>query len=126
MSSKKGGAPRGNDNERNGKRWKSALMRALARKSNKDVNAGLDLLADKVVNAAIDNLDPWCVKEIANRIDGRPVQALEHAGEGGGPIQFDRPMSDREAAQLVWSMMTSAAEASSEDGDDSARPENTH
>lgn len=62
-------------------------MRALARKSGVDIDAGLDKAADKLVALAIDMGDQWAITEIGNRIDGKPAQALHVSGEDGGPVQ---------------------------------------
>ena len=68
------GAPVGNDNRAEGKRWAAAIKRALARKAENVYDNGLDLVADRVVAAAIEG-QQWAVAEIANRIDGK---ATEH------------------------------------------------
>ena len=68
------GAPVGNDNRAEGKRWAAAIKRALARKAENVYDNGLDLVADRVVAAAIEG-QQWAVAEIANRVDGK---ATEH------------------------------------------------
>lgn len=69
------GAPVGNQNARNAKVWQQAIKRALARASGKNVDAGLDVLADKVVSAAQMG-EQWAIKEIGERLDGKPAQVI--------------------------------------------------
>ena len=85
MSTALGGAPAGNRNAAKAKLWEQAIKRAIARKANGDINHGLDTLADKLV-AAAESGDQWALKEIGDRLDGKPAQAI--TGEGGGPIEF--------------------------------------
>lgn len=86
------GAPIGNQNAVKAKRWQKALERALARSSNKDTDAGLDSVADKVVAAAISG-DTAAWKEIGDRMDGKSPQALEHSGPDGAPIETSNTLS---------------------------------
>ena len=81
------GAPVGNQNGRKAKIWEQAIKRALARLSNENVDKGLDRLADQLVAAAV-NGDTWALKEIGDRMDGKPAQALQVDGDGeGGAIK---------------------------------------
>lgn len=67
--------------------WRDALMRALARrKDDGGVDAGLDELADKVVAIAIDDGDVSAIKEIGDRMDGKPKQQTELTGADGEPL----------------------------------------
>jgi hypothetical protein len=68
-------APAGNQNAKNAKRWQQALRRALARKSNQSVEAGLDAIADLVVAAAYEG-EQWAIREVGEREDGKPAQAI--------------------------------------------------
>ncbi len=70
----KGGQP-GNQNAARAKKWREAIMRALARKSG-SVEAGLDAAADKLAVLAIDDGDKWALEEIGNRVDGKPAQVI--------------------------------------------------
>ena len=69
-----GGQP-GNDNAAKGALYNSALKRALAR-SGKTVDGGLNKVTDLLVKAA-NNGEQWAIKEIADRIDGRPSQTVD-------------------------------------------------
>lgn len=75
------GAPVGNQNARKAKIWEQALKRALARYSGSTVDAGLDLLASRVVKAAIENEDDQAAamiaEKIGDRLDGKPVQSVD-------------------------------------------------
>jgi hypothetical protein len=81
------GAPVGNQNAVRAKKWREAIMRALARKSG-SVDAGLDAAADKLTALAIDDGDKWALEEIGDRLDGKPAQSVIATGdEDGGPIR---------------------------------------
>lgn len=70
------GAPLGNQNARKAKRWESAITRALAKvAAGAGVEAGLDALADQLVNAAVKG-EQWALIEIGNRLDGKPAQVV--------------------------------------------------
>lgn len=85
------GAPEGNDNASRGCDWRDAIRRALAKKG-KDIDGdaaafrkGIDAVAEKFIEAA-SNGDAWAMKELGDRTDGKPVQAVELGGPGGGPV----------------------------------------
>ena len=63
--------------------WRDALIRALARMApdGEGVNGGLDTIASAVLVAAIAG-DMQAIKEIGDRLDGKPKQQTElTAGE---------------------------------------------
>ncbi len=68
-----GGAPRGNQNAVKNKHWGEALNRALLADDGKKLRQ----LADKLIDAAM-NGDVQALKEIGDRIDGKPSQELQH------------------------------------------------
>jgi hypothetical protein len=70
------GAQPGNDNATKGALFNSALKRALAR-AGKNVDGGLNTVCDLLVKAA-GNGEQWAIKEIADRIDGRPHQSTSN------------------------------------------------
>jgi len=72
------GAPLGNRNAAKGKRWESALTKALARYSDDRIKAGeaLDKIALEVVRKALGG-DTQAITEIANRLDGKALQPVE-------------------------------------------------
>ena len=65
------------------KLWREALRRAVLKRVEGQQN--LDRLAGVVVASALDG-DMQAAKEIGDRLDGKPAQAVEHTGEGGGPL----------------------------------------
>lgn len=79
------GAQPGNKNASKGAEWRQAIKRALAHKSGKTYREGLDLVATKFIESA-SNGDAWAMKEIGDRIDGKPSQAVELSGPDGTPI----------------------------------------
>ena len=80
----RGGQP-GNINATKGAEWRQAIKRALAHKSGKTYREGLDRVARKFVEAA-ENGDAWALKEIGDRIDGKPQQGIDLAGQIELPV----------------------------------------
>ena len=80
-------APVGNQNAKKGKEFEGALRRALARAGD-NVDNGLDKVADKLVTHGMAG-EQWAVKEIADRLDGKPKQAIDHGltDEPENPMQ---------------------------------------
>jgi hypothetical protein len=78
-------APVGNQFARKAKIWEQAIKRALARASGESVDKGLDKLADQLVAKAAEG-DTWALREVGDRLDGKPAQATELSGPDGGPI----------------------------------------
>lgn len=70
------GGQAGNQNAKKGAEWRSAIKRALSRHSEKGWREGLDKVADEFVKAAA-NGDPWALREIGDRIDGKPKQTID-------------------------------------------------
>jgi hypothetical protein len=71
---------------------RDALMVALKREAdsaNGEKTKKLYQLAEAMVDKAITG-DVSAATFVADRVDGRPAQALEHMGEGGGPIEIVR------------------------------------
>lgn len=88
------GAPLGNNNAGKAKIWEQAIKRALARRIKGSVDDGLNDLADKLVEAAAAG-DPWALKEIGDRLDGKPVQGI--AGPNGEPFTLIIQRDDAKA-----------------------------
>ncbi len=90
------GAPQGNQNAHKAKLFHGALKRALAR-AGKNVDGGLNKVCDQLVNAALAG-ESWAIKEVADRIDGKPHQSIGGESEGDplavaitGKIKLVRP-----------------------------------
>ena len=84
-------APPGNQNARKGKDWREAVRYALA-KEGRSVEGddpayvrGLRIVAEKFVEAA-KNGDPWALKELGDRIDGKAAQSLTLSGDEDAPL----------------------------------------
>lgn len=59
-----------------------------------------DAIAEKMVTEAVKGkID--AVRELADRVDGKPVQALTHGGEGGGPIPVELRSPEEIKARLA-------------------------
>lgn len=90
-------APLGNSNAKEGKLWKHAIKRALARKMNGTVEHGLDRAADQFV-AAVFSGEQWAIKELGDRIDGRPAQTI--IGDDDAPPVKVRGLIEFVSAQV--------------------------
>ena len=76
------GNPGGRSQE---KLWRSALLRAVHRKTDeKDQDKALEKVADACVMAALSG-DMQAIKEIGDRLDGKPAQAI--VGDEDQPIK---------------------------------------
>lgn len=82
----KRGAPAGNSNAAKGREWAAAIDRALAQRSKVDKVNALDALAEKLLRLC-DEGDMTALKELGDRLDGKPVQAI--TGAGGGPLTVE-------------------------------------
>lgn len=74
---KKRGPPKGNKNATHDKPWTKALERALAQFNEGGIRSGAAIrrIADGVVRRAIAG-DAIACREIAERLDGKPVQPV--------------------------------------------------
>jgi hypothetical protein len=75
------GAPLGNKNGAKAKELEYAVRKALATYEKGDIKQGQALrkIADNIVEMAVDK-DKWAIEFIADRIDGKPKQSVEHSG----------------------------------------------
>lgn len=82
-----GGAPHGNQNASKGKEWSDAIRHALLTYEDEEIERkqALNAIAKKLVEKAIAG-DKDATQEIGNRLDGKPTQAIEGAGEDGEHI----------------------------------------
>ena len=74
------GAPIGNVNAIKGKPWGDALKRALARREA-DGGKGLNAIAEVLTEKALEG-DLAAIKEIGDRLDGKPAQVIGGDPEG--------------------------------------------
>lgn len=88
------GAPVGNQNAANGKKWRAAIDRALSARSAVDGKEALDQAAKALIDQAIAG-EQWAVKELGDRLDGKPSQALD---VGSDP---DRPLISKVVREIV-------------------------
>jgi glycerol-3-phosphate cytidylyltransferase-like family protein len=78
----KGGAPIGNDNAKKGKLFYDQLRKVLVQNDS----LKLRLVSEKLVDAAIEG-EPWAVKEIMDRMDGKAVAIQEIQGPDGTQLK---------------------------------------
>jgi len=75
------GAPVGNQNAAKAKQWQAAILRALDKRSGSDRVAALDDLAEKLL-VKCDESDLAALKELGDRLDGKPAQSIGGDPEG--------------------------------------------
>jgi hypothetical protein len=78
-------AAAGNQYAARGKMWRLAIERALAEKSRVDQVQALDVLASRLI-ALAEQGDLGALKELGDRLDGKPTQGVEMSGPEGGAI----------------------------------------
>lgn len=81
-STNKGGAPVGNQNGKKGKLFYNQLRVALVQEDSRKLRT----IAQKLVDAA-EQGEPWAIKEVIDRVDGKAVQATEISGLDGGLLE---------------------------------------
>lgn len=79
-------APKNPKGPKSDKIWRQALMLAVNRVSKDGKTKHLDILANRLVLKAAEG-DVSALREIGDRIDGKPVQQIT-AGEGGAMAVF--------------------------------------
>lgn len=79
------GAPIGNQNAAKAKIWSAAIMRALENRSRLQQKQALDELAAVLLDKAAEG-DMAALKELGDRLDGKPAQAL--TGDPANPISI--------------------------------------
>lgn len=63
------GAPIGNQNAQKGRMWNDALRKAITQDDGRRLRASIEQLLNLASNG-----EPWAIKELADRLDGRPKQ----------------------------------------------------
>lgn len=84
------GAPIGNTNAKKGRMWNDALRRAISQDNGERLRASIEQLLNLASNG-----EPWAIKELADRLDGRPKQVnyleVENAELTAIKVTFVRP-----------------------------------
>jgi hypothetical protein len=94
-SNNKVGAPEGNDNAKKGKMFYDQLRKILVQNDQRKLRN----ISDKLVEAA-EKGEAWAIKEIMDRMDGKPVAIQEVQGPGGVELKtgftlvFEEPVND--------------------------------
>lgn len=78
-------APIGNKNAARGKLWRAAIERALDIRGGGDRVQALNVLADKLLAACAEG-DLAALKELGDRLDGKPAQTI--AGDPENPLEI--------------------------------------
>jgi hypothetical protein len=83
-------APKKPKGAKSDKLWRDAISLAVHRVCAGDESGrkNLAVLAEKLVNKAMEG-DVSALKEIGDRMDGKPTQMTEVSGVGGDAIQMD-------------------------------------
>jgi hypothetical protein len=71
------------------KLWRAAINRALGKRSGGDKIMALDDLAEKLLTAC-DQGDLAALKELGDRLDGKPAQSVAVANEGDEPFRIEK------------------------------------
>ncbi len=78
----------------NDKSWRAALARAVNRRTDgKGSPKKLDMIADKCADEAM-NGESWAVREVGDRLDGKPAQAIAIRGDPDSPVVFNLRLGD--------------------------------
>jgi hypothetical protein len=92
------GAQPGNANYRKGRLFADAIAKALDLPSRFERKKRIEAIADKLVSMAEDG-DIQAIKEIADRTDGKAVQAIEGVMETVHSFAVPLPADTRTAAE---------------------------
>ena len=87
-----GGQP-GNNNPHKGRLWREAIKRAMAQ-THGSVDKGLISLAKKLLESA-ESGDPWALKEIGDRFDGKAAQAIVGGDDDSPPVKVNATVTLR-------------------------------
>jgi len=74
-----------------------ANMLRVAVKESQGDKSKLRVIAEKLVAEAMDG-NIRAIREVADRLDGKPSQSHQLSGEGGGAIEFSTNVSEDAAA----------------------------
>jgi HPt (histidine-containing phosphotransfer) domain-containing protein len=65
------------------KKFVAALNRAIASDDSERLRQAAEKLLDEAAAG-----QPWAIDQLANRLDGRPAQAVEVSGDQDNPVQL--------------------------------------
>jgi hypothetical protein len=82
-----GGAPKGNTNATKAKRWSAAIERAIEGRSMKSGQDELNKLAEALLDQCHTG-DVSALKELGDRLEGRPAQSVTVMGDEDAPLQI--------------------------------------
>lgn len=84
----KGGAPLGNKNGTKNRVWSLAIERAVKKRyGKKETLDALEELAGKLLDNC-EKADLPALKELGDRMEGKPAQSVEVGGKDGGDIRI--------------------------------------
>lgn len=103
------GAPIGNKNGAKGRQFLQALEMALDSKGGDKINPigrmkPLVQMSERLIEKAVEG-DGFALKEIADRLDGKPRQALDLGSQPDNPIKIDSTIDATEAAQSYLELL---------------------
>lgn len=78
-------APKGNQYGANRARWRNAIEKALENRCKSDGQKALVAIAEQLIDKAMEG-DMQALKELGDRMDGRPAQAVNIGGQEDNPI----------------------------------------
>ncbi len=85
----------------NDKSWRAALARAVNRRTDgRGSPKKLDMIADKCADEAM-NGEAWAVREVGDRLDGKPAQAIAIRGDPDSPVIFNLRLGDGLAPKTI-------------------------
>ncbi len=85
----------------NDKSWRAALSRAVHHRVNgRGSPRKLDIIADKCADEAM-NGESWAVREVGDRLDGKPAQAIAIKGDPDSPVVFNLRLGDGLAPKTI-------------------------
>jgi hypothetical protein len=80
------GAPLGNQNAvKENRRWQNALNRAIAQDDAERLRQAAETLLTKAAAG-----EPWAVKELGDRLDGKCAQQVIIAGDPDNPLNVEK------------------------------------
>ena len=78
----------GNQYAAKAKQWQMAIERALDKRGASDRREALDVLAERLLEQC-EAGEGLALKELGDRLDGKPAQAIVSGGDGADPIKHE-------------------------------------